>query len=370
MLSLEAKKDREIQRLRQLSPDYPDPDTNKRGVLLSDQIEYLSENHHLIGPFDSNHLKPAAYKLTIGDEYYLGGQFRTLSEDASEAIEIPPFEVAVIKTTETLCLPRFLIARWNIRVQYAYKGLIWVGGPQVDPGYVGHLFCPIYNLSNKTVTLRRGWEIAVIDFVKTSPFDASKCEKYPENPHPIIENLVTDEFKSGLFEQVGARLDTIEVSTKQLENRFATFFTLVLATVAITISMFVLVSSTTGGVHLDDTVWGSAIFSIALFSLFLSILNLFSFRYHQLLTERTISLLGWKIPHLRAMLARYFYFGWAAALVIGLIAFGIVFATVQPDRLTKVEEKFTKLNQSVTESTASLEQRVRALEEASKKSAP
>ena len=51
-------------------------------------------------------------------------------------------------------MPRFLIGRWNIRVTVAYKGLLWVGGPQVDPGWVGHLFCPIYNLSDQEVNFK------------------------------------------------------------------------------------------------------------------------------------------------------------------------------------------------------------------------
>jgi hypothetical protein len=43
-----------------------------------------------------------------------------------------------------------------------------VGGPQVDPGYQGKLFCPLYNLSNKTIKLRYGDTIAAIDFIRTT----------------------------------------------------------------------------------------------------------------------------------------------------------------------------------------------------------
>ena len=55
------------------------------------------------------------------------------SNDAEAAkITIPPFEVAVLKTAEVLCLPRYLIARWNIRNSgmrirafYGSAGLKW-----------------------------------------------------------------------------------------------------------------------------------------------------------------------------------------------------------------------------------------------------
>lgn len=145
MSTLSQKRDAERQRLAALIPSENDPHSAERGVLLSDEIIFYAENHNLIAPFDCLNLKPAGYELTVGDEYFLSGEFHKITEKDSPKITIPPFEVAVLKTGETLCIPRYLIARWNIRVRHAYSGLLWVGGPQVDPGWVGHLFCPIYN---------------------------------------------------------------------------------------------------------------------------------------------------------------------------------------------------------------------------------
>ena len=50
-----------------------------------------------------------------------------------------------------------------------YRGLVWVGSLQVDPGYQGFLFCPIYNLSNKPQTLIYKDPLFIIDFVLTTP---------------------------------------------------------------------------------------------------------------------------------------------------------------------------------------------------------
>lgn len=162
------------------------------GVLLSDEIESYVKSCKLIYPFKKENLKPAAYKLTIGDEYSVGGEIRHLTDDPSDMIRIPAFQVAVIKTAETLNLPRFMIARWNIRVHMAYEGLLWVGGPQVDAGWVGHLFCPIYNLSSNEVTLRIGEGIATIDFVKTTPFTpGGKCVEY-ERPQTMLFSVIID----------------------------------------------------------------------------------------------------------------------------------------------------------------------------------
>lgn len=169
------RREQEKERLKKYQCPDSDP-YGTFGVLLSDEIERYVAWFRLIDPFDCNNLDPAAYKLTVGDECAVGGEKKELCDEPNKnKITIPPFEVAVIKTHETVNLPRFLIARWNIYITLAYEGLVWVGGPQVDPGYVGHLFCPVYNLSDKEVTLRLHDTIAIIDFIKTTSF---KNEKY------------------------------------------------------------------------------------------------------------------------------------------------------------------------------------------------
>ena len=147
----------------------------------------------------------------------------------------------MIKTAETLNLPRFLIARWNIRVAWAYKGLVWVGGPQVDPGYVGHLFCPIYNLSNKDVWIKKGDPIALMDFVKTTSFDPEcrdeKSKQYRRPPKRVVlEDYEIDEFRSALRDQSKAipKLeDSISEGLKEVRNNANIFTTLVIAIIAI-----------------------------------------------------------------------------------------------------------------------------------------
>src|SRR5580704_5084418 len=180
-----TRKEKELERLMK----YPCPNRDSRehppaGVLLSDEIKHYVHSFKMIDPFAEESLKPAGYELSIGDEYVLGGETKNLNPDGE--ITIPPFNVVVIKTTETINLPRFLIARWNVRVKWAYKGLLWVGGPQVDPGWVGHLFCPLYNLSDKNVVLRAGDRIALMDFVTTTPFNVGKSIEYVRPPKRVL----------------------------------------------------------------------------------------------------------------------------------------------------------------------------------------
>src|ERR1700731_1012597 len=115
MPSFSEKRQAEALDLNSIPPPEEDPHPENHGVLLSDEIIYYAENHSLIRPFDRTNLKPAGYELTIGDEYFLSGAFLELDpdDDDKNTVMIPPFEVAVLKTNEIICLPRYMIARWN-----------------------------------------------------------------------------------------------------------------------------------------------------------------------------------------------------------------------------------------------------------------
>jgi deoxycytidine triphosphate deaminase len=227
------RKEQEEQRLRQYS--CPSADTRQPspvGVLLSDEILHYVQTIKLIDPFDQNNLKPAGYELTVGDEYVLGGERKVLAQ-AGE-IRIPPFNVVVIKTRETINLPRFLIARWNIRVKWAYHGLLWVGGPQVDPGWVGHLFCPIYNLSDKEVVLRPDDRIALMDFVTTTPFNTGKSLEYPRPPKRVLlDEYGAEALKSALYTEAKTRIDRVEQKAESLMGSTLVLFTILFAALAV-----------------------------------------------------------------------------------------------------------------------------------------
>lgn len=200
MMEEKNPKEREIDRLKQFPELIDDPHPEIHGVLLQDQIRYFVDNFKMIDPFKEKSLKPAGYELTIGDSYAYGGQVRSLEWE--DVITLEPFQVAILTTAETLNLPHFLIARWNIRVRWAYEGLLWVGGPQVDPGWIGRLSCPIYNLSHKSVVLERGEGIALMDFVKTTPVnpDTEEYTRYRRPPKRVgLRDYGVEDFESALY---------------------------------------------------------------------------------------------------------------------------------------------------------------------------
>ncbi|SRR6266404_1192259 len=290
---LTTRRQKERDRLIALHGKSPrnDKDFPFTGVLLSDAIKYCVDKFDLIRPFDEQNLKPANYKLTIGNQYAIEGKLYQLSDRSGEdELRIDPFQVAVIKTRETINMPSFLIARWNIRVQLAYQGLLWVGGPQVDAGYVGHLFCPIYNLSDKDVVLHYGDSIAVIDFIRTSTYHEGESKLYePIPPERILfEDYAPTELNSALYAvatkrvgRVEQRLEATEKSVKEslasfhdieekrfaaIQNRIDNFILIVFTVLA------VLFAAVTIFVARADQVsaWNPAVFLMGLTAVFIS----------------------------------------------------------------------------------------------------
>lgn len=241
------------------SPKVPlenDPCHGESGVLLSDRIKYYANTHRMIQPFCKDSLEPAGYKMRVGKTYYHGREKKELCE--GEFLEIAPHDVVLIETTERICLPRFMIARWNIKVKLAYKGLLWVGAAQVDPGYVGHLACPIYNLSTKTVRLRRNQELALIDFVKTTPYTKDSCESFPSSPARGIGDVVIDGLgiESALSEYQ-ERLDEVEKIADGVKSQATYFTTLVITLLGVLFAVLVLVGGDSNASVQAISGWGT-----------------------------------------------------------------------------------------------------------------
>jgi deoxycytidine triphosphate deaminase len=148
---------------------YEDPNPNDRGVLLSNQIHQLCSQQLLISDeYEPRNLRPASYTLRIGDDYIDSeGNVRRMT-GAKDSIIFKKNSIIFVSTKEKLDLPYYLIARFNLRVNWVYDGVLLGTGPQVDPGFSGYLSCPLYNLTNVDITITRGQDFATIDFEKTT----------------------------------------------------------------------------------------------------------------------------------------------------------------------------------------------------------
>ncbi len=149
---------------------YEDPNESDHGILLSNQIHRFCTEGLLISKetYEPKNLRPAAYTLTIGDPCIdSDGVERCLSEERG-SIVFKKNSIIFVSTKEYLQLPYYVIARFNLRVDWVYSGILLGTGPQVDPGFSGKLSCPLYNLTETDIIIKRGEKFATIDFEKTT----------------------------------------------------------------------------------------------------------------------------------------------------------------------------------------------------------
>ena len=166
-------------------PDFGDPD--RKGLLLSDQIKKFCEKGLLIvrEDFRAENVRPAAYTLTIGDEYVNSKGKRRRLTDSKPSFVMEPNSIVFVSVKEKLDLPYYIAARFNLRVDWVYKGILLGTGPQVEPGFRGYLSCPLYNLTSRPQTITRGEQFATMDFERTTNF----VDKLPAEVFPKLQSL-------------------------------------------------------------------------------------------------------------------------------------------------------------------------------------
>lgn len=148
---------------------WKDPRPDLQGMLNSETIVMYHEAiGGMIRPFDPTLLKPASYELTLGPRCLIEGKEKVLTERMPHLV-IPQNSIVFVSMRQVLCLPHYIVGRFDLAIDFIYRGLLLGTGPQVDPGFQGALGCPLHNISNEDIQMRLDEPFAKIDFVKTVP---------------------------------------------------------------------------------------------------------------------------------------------------------------------------------------------------------
>jgi len=158
---------------------YQDPNKSpsRKGLLLSNEIDSFCRVGLLIRAphYKPENLRPASYTLTVGPNYVgSNGRIDKMGKEGQASFYMEPNSIVYVTTAEELNLPFYVAARFNLRVNWVYKGILLGTGPQVDPGFKGHLSCPLFNLTNQAIKISLGDLFATIDFERTSDFAENK----------------------------------------------------------------------------------------------------------------------------------------------------------------------------------------------------
>lgn len=198
-----------------------DPDENLKGVLLSDAIAFYIEKANLIENHDPACIKAASYALRLGALYYQDGKFGKLKE--GETLVLKSNSLTFVSMLEIVNIPLYMIARFNLKIDLIYQGILLGTGPQVDPGFRGNLSCPLHNISNNPVEISYGERFATIDFIKTSGFPSDR--ELPEIKGLSLDQLYERYEKTGVPGYGGRKcvlFPTDKLKRKTLENYIPT----------------------------------------------------------------------------------------------------------------------------------------------------
>lgn len=121
----------------------------------------LTEKSLEIVGFKMANLQGASYDLTIGEVDPLDGNIRrgNIGE-----FWLEPGDSALVSTAESLRLSKRMLGRLGPMMKLAHKGLNLITGPQIDPGFEGHISVTITNLSKRKRLLSVGEPFLTVDF--------------------------------------------------------------------------------------------------------------------------------------------------------------------------------------------------------------
>ena len=164
-----TKEDAIVQYLEYYTKD-PFPQISP-ALLNSADIQAYVAKTGMIFPFHEEDLKPASYALRLlGDYIYWDkdGKTKIGSIKEGDIFELENDSIAFVSLEPLFHLPYYIAARFNLKIDNVYKGLLLGTGPLVDPGFIGYLSFPLHNLTSNKYTFIGGEVIAWMEFTKLS----------------------------------------------------------------------------------------------------------------------------------------------------------------------------------------------------------
>lgn len=154
----------------------PFPEIPSALLNSADIVDYANTTG-MIDPFydDKEYLKPATYSLKLlGDFVYWDSNGKKCDGkiNTGDKFTLEKDSIAFVSLEPTIRLPYYIAARFNLKINNVYRGLLLGTGPLVDPGFEGRLSIPLHNLTTNRYTFRGGEPIIWMEFTKISPNEA------------------------------------------------------------------------------------------------------------------------------------------------------------------------------------------------------
>lgn len=101
-----------------------------------------------IKPFaPKENLQPASYDLHVG-RVLVGG--KGIVDPQKERVILRTGDWAEIETYEDIGLSLNVAGSFGVRSSITRRGIVWFGGPQIDPGFRGKIFVSVFNPTSES----------------------------------------------------------------------------------------------------------------------------------------------------------------------------------------------------------------------------
>lgn len=206
---------------------------NTGGALSRDMITKMMKCDMLIVGGNINNISNASYDLTLGDEYYYGGEIRSL-DNSHSFIPLEPYDYVIASCKEMMAFPRDVIGRFDLVVNLFFEGIILSNSTQVDPGFNGKLFCLLFNTSNKTVYLKRGMAFSTLEFNKlfepSTPYSGKHA--YEES----METYLPRNIMHGAINELKKEVENLRKDYREMQTIYLGSLAVIIAVLSVLIT--------------------------------------------------------------------------------------------------------------------------------------
>ncbi len=133
------------------------------GFWSSETLKERLDKEKIVTPYDASAVKACCYELSVGEEAFVTGESaKKIILKEGDAVGIPPGQVVLILTRETIKVPLDAIGLLSIKFGWKARGLINISGFHVDPGFEGKLVFSMYNAGVQTIHFSYGSRVFLL----------------------------------------------------------------------------------------------------------------------------------------------------------------------------------------------------------------
>ena len=134
------------------------------------------------------------------------------------SITLKPNSIAFVPIDLVFQLPDYIAARFNLMIDFVYKGLLLGTAPLVGPGYNGKIWIPLHNLTSRYCPINVSDELIRIEFTKLSCPSKTEIDNDSDYIHHRPKSRTTLESMLGNNVIISSIPDAMKISQDAAKN--------------------------------------------------------------------------------------------------------------------------------------------------------